>query len=895
MSDLAAAAFRVAASFLDRGGGRGGEVKGQTPALDEATRRRQGNGNATTNAAAPSPDLATPSPSVTYADHAGAALYDPATLRAAFSALTSTLHTNPHSQHAAGGAGGMAAAAASDAVRAATLRFLAAPPGYECILTSGATAGLALIAASFPWAPGSRFVHTQDNHTSVVGVREGALRAGAAVVVVEATEGGGLATVAGPFTRAGECGDAQQQQPATASPCSLFAFPLESNFSGARYPGDLGRAVVGAGAAPASAPASPWFTLCDAAKACAGGEPPDLGALASGGTPIDFVPLSFYKLFGAPTGLGALVASPRGLAALRSGRRYWGGGTVAGVSAVQDTAFLRPGLGGLEDGTPDFLGAVVAAAGWEAWDRAGGGAAVAAAAHPPAARLAAGLAALHHANGRRAVVLYGGWPGGAVPAAVGGGGGTRTPRPPSPHWAVGGPPRGSTGQGALVSFNVLSPDGAAISYRTVERLAALHGVLLRGGALCNPGAAEAALGLGPEDTVAAAASGRACWDGGPAAASGGPAGVVRASFGRQSTLADADAVLDVVARYFVDGGGDGGARAEQGAGGLLPRPAPVPPPAGLRPSPTRVATVESLWVYPLKGAAGFAPPGGAWPLSSSSGKGGRGRGGLAWDRGWAVVGRAAGGEGPPRPLGARAAPRLASLTARIEMTAGSDGDVGGGATLVVSGPAGGGVLRVEAGDAAAGGEAAAAWLSGALGVPCRLARAGAGDGSSPRSFSNEADMLVLSRPSLAGLAARLAGTAGAGPGCAAAGRFRPNLVLVGDNDAAAALTPHAEDGWSRIWFGADVAGSPTFLSAGPCARCGAVNVPEGGGSGDGGGGSASSTPAPASARQPLLALAQYRRAEGGAILFGALFDREGEEGGEEGGSMIRVGDGVWAD
>ena len=42
-----------------------------------------------------------------------------------------------------------------------------------------------LVAAAFPWAAGSRFVHTRDNHTSVLGVREAALAAGATVTAVD--------------------------------------------------------------------------------------------------------------------------------------------------------------------------------------------------------------------------------------------------------------------------------------------------------------------------------------------------------------------------------------------------------------------------------------------------------------------------------------------------------------------------------------------------------------------------------------------------------------------------------------------------------------------------------------------------------------------------------------
>src|SRR4029077_5482151 len=69
--------------------------------------------------------------------------------------------------------------------------------------------------------------------------------------------------------------------------------------------------------------------------------------------PADFVALSYYKMFGYPTGVGALLARREALATLE--RRYFGGGTVQFVSVQNDLA--RPKIGGtaFEDGTPNFL------------------------------------------------------------------------------------------------------------------------------------------------------------------------------------------------------------------------------------------------------------------------------------------------------------------------------------------------------------------------------------------------------------------------------------------------------------------------------------------------------------------------------------------------------------
>lgn len=91
-----------------------------------------------------------------------------------------------------------------------------------------------------------------------------------------------------------------------------------------------------------------WFVLLDAAKACST-SPPDLSLY-----PADFVTLSFYKIFGYPSGLGALVARKEALRCLK--KRYFGGGTVSASAA--ESAFFQPKESleeWFEDGTPPFL------------------------------------------------------------------------------------------------------------------------------------------------------------------------------------------------------------------------------------------------------------------------------------------------------------------------------------------------------------------------------------------------------------------------------------------------------------------------------------------------------------------------------------------------------------
>ena len=67
----------------------------------------------------------------------------------------------------------------------------------------------------------------------------------------------------------------------------------------------------------------------------------------------DFVPVSWYKVFGYPTGVGCLIARRQALA--RLWRPWFAGGTIYAASARADWHVLAGDESGFEDGTPSFL------------------------------------------------------------------------------------------------------------------------------------------------------------------------------------------------------------------------------------------------------------------------------------------------------------------------------------------------------------------------------------------------------------------------------------------------------------------------------------------------------------------------------------------------------------
>lgn len=124
---------------------------------------------------------------------------------------------------------------------------------------------------------------------------------------------------------------AEKQSPDPGDPdCQvphLFCYPAQSNFSGTRYPLSWIGEVKSGQRQPASVPGK-WFVLLDAAS-FASTAPLDLSVY-----PADFVPLSFYKIFGFPTGLGALLIRNPVASLLR--KTYFGGGTAATYLAGED-------------------------------------------------------------------------------------------------------------------------------------------------------------------------------------------------------------------------------------------------------------------------------------------------------------------------------------------------------------------------------------------------------------------------------------------------------------------------------------------------------------------------------------------------------------------------------
>lgn len=362
-----------------------------------------------------------------YLDYTGSALYAESHLRAHEEFLKHHVLGNPHSENPAS----VAATEIVDQARRDVLEFFGADRAeYTVAFAANATAAIKLVAESYPFTAGSRYTLLADNHNSVNGIREYATRAGAEVTYLP---------IDGELRH-----DRRTPIPRAGGAPSLFAFPAQSNFSGVRHPLELVHEAHELG----------YDVLLDAA-AFVPTERLDLGAVRA-----DFTCVSFYKMFGFPTGLGALIARREALARLR--RSWFAGGTVDFVSVEKRRHRLLRGAAGFEDGTLNFLG-IAALPGGLAFLRDVGMSRAAQRVKQLTARLLAILREARHANGAPAVHIYG--------------------------------PRSGEARGGTVAFNLLDAGGAPVPYGDVERAASARGLALRGGCFCNPGSAERALDL----------------------------------------------------------------------------------------------------------------------------------------------------------------------------------------------------------------------------------------------------------------------------------------------------------------------------------------------------------------------------------------------------------------
>ncbi len=423
-----------------------------------------------------------------YLDYTGGGLYADRQVRQHSELLLGTVFGNPHSSNPTS----LASTEGVERCRRRVLRFFnASEDEYAAIFTANASHALKLVGESYPFGPGDEFLLTFDNHNSVNGIREFDRTRGARTTYIP---------VLPPNMRVDDSTLDRYLELGSSEGNHLFAYPAQSNFSGVQHPLTWIERAQSRG----------WDVLLDAA-AFVPTNRLDLSLWRP-----DYVALSFYKMFGYPTGVGALIARHEALEKLH--RPWFAGGTITVASVQADNHYMAAGAAAFEDGTLDYTNIPAVDFGLQFLEEVG-----IQTIHERAECLAGWLidrlVEMRHADGRRMILLYG--------------------------------PQETRGRGGTVTLNFVDARGKVIDHDAIEARANETGISLRTGCFCNPGAGESALGISRDEIVS-------CFRKTPESMSyddfrkcidGKSTGAVRVSVGVASNFNDVQAFLDFAASF----------------------------------------------------------------------------------------------------------------------------------------------------------------------------------------------------------------------------------------------------------------------------------------------------------------------------------------------------------
>ncbi len=224
----------------------------------------------------------------------------------------------------------------------------------------------------------------------------------------------------------------------------------------------------------------------------------------------EFLVFSYYKLFGYPTGLGALLIHKKMLSIIN--KQYFGGGTYDWVISEKHMYKPRETIKSFEDGTSNFLA----------------------------------LAILEHALPRyisnrssimttmRSLTEY-----------------ARTKLSKAKYFNNEKIfkcyfPTNFTN---IATINVLYPNREPIGFVTVKKVCEKENIFIRGGCMCNPGSCSKWIDLSVEEQENHVKKGHKCWSS-LDLYEGKWTGAIRLSFGEYNTKEEIDKFIDIIKKSF---------------------------------------------------------------------------------------------------------------------------------------------------------------------------------------------------------------------------------------------------------------------------------------------------------------------------------------------------------
>ena len=360
----------------------------------------------------------------TYLDFTGGQLYGISLLEKHQQFLAKNILGNPHSINPSSAL----AERHVHETRKKVLEYFNAGDDYICVSTANASAAIKIVAESYPFEKNGQLLLTADNHNSVNGIREFARKKQC------------------PFHYSPLKEDLQFNEPVLEESLEklkgrnkLFAFPAQSNVSGLKH--NLNWIE--------KAHSSGWHVLLDAAAFA-----PTTRLDLQQHSP-DFVALSFYKIFGYPTGLGALLIKKTAFDLLE--KPSFAGGTITIVSVKGDGHYLEKEAARFEDGTVNYLEIPALKNGLEYIERIGIEQ-IQKRVEILTTFLLTHLRKLKHYNGKPLVKIYG--------------------------------PNSMEKRGGTLVMNFYDEQGLLYDFQQIESDAFRHNISIRTGCFCNPGIDE---------------------------------------------------------------------------------------------------------------------------------------------------------------------------------------------------------------------------------------------------------------------------------------------------------------------------------------------------------------------------------------------------------------------
>lgn len=366
-----------------------------------------------------------------YLDFTGGNLYAVSQVSRHLDFLRNQVLGNPHSVNPTS----FAATQFVESARKAVLDFFNAND-YLCIFTANASAALHIVGECYPFNAQSHLLLLSDNHNSVNGIREYCKH-----------KGGTYSYCYVDYHNEMRVNNDQLEadlKSYSAASTKLFAYPAQSNVTGVKH--DL-RWIERAHAAG-------WDVLLDAAAFV------PTNTLNLLHVKPDFVSISFYKIFGYPTGLGCLLVHKDAFEKLV--KPNFAGGTISLVSVGAGRHFLLPGHERFENGTVNYLSIPAIEIGLD-YINAIGMKYITKRVTLLTGLVLDELTALHHQTGQPLIRIIG--------------------------------PRTVTNRGGTIAMNFYNERGDEYPFQDIEREANRLNISLRTGCFCNPGIDELAHGI----------------------------------------------------------------------------------------------------------------------------------------------------------------------------------------------------------------------------------------------------------------------------------------------------------------------------------------------------------------------------------------------------------------